>query len=246
MSSTSNTLLEKTLLELYYRGREQELNRIYPRVLALLTYHMIGMNQGIEALKVLKNGKVRLSVWADREICLPDEIKTVVQTLQADDRTETMEWLEKIKDSFDYLFIPVLSFSLVSQLIQFNDDHPFVRLILWSLLSGKRVAALTAGADPYNKTWGEQRLHQGSPLLKQELRKQMERLRGYGVLLIEISQMEEWLAADVRRKKKVITSEDIQSLVLNKQQRLIVPGDTIVTPLAADLAEESRIQIDRE
>ena len=239
-------LLEKTFLELYYRGREHELDRIYPRVLALLTYHMIGMNQGIEALKILKDENVRLSVWADREIYLPHELKNVVQTLQIDDRTRTMEWLENIKESFDYLFIPVLSFSLVSQLIWFNDDHPFVRLILWSLLSGKRVAALSAGADPYNKTWGEQGFNRGSPLLKQELRKQLERLRGFGVSVIESSQIPDWLATGVHRKKKVITSEDIQSLLLNKQQRLVVTRDTIVTPLAADLAEESRIQIDRE
>ncbi|WP_093231323.1 hypothetical protein [Thermoflavimicrobium dichotomicum] len=229
---------------MYYRGREHELEQM-PKVLALLSYHMTGWDQGLKALRTLAKEAIRLEIWADQALPLPKEWSKDVHRLQAHNPLWMAEWFEESKDRFQYLFIPVLSFSLISKLVQMDDEHPYVQLILWSLLSGKQVAALTAGIDPYGAR-GDKRFQAGPPLLKQQIRKHIDQLRSYGIAFLDESQIHQWLTAQRDRQKRVITSKDIEQARLNRQNQIIVSRQTIITPLAADLAEESYIQIIRK
>jgi hypothetical protein len=78
------------------------------------------------------------------------------------------------------------------------------------------------------------------------MRRQLDQLRNLGISLIEVSQIEEWLNSDTYSKKQVLTSEDIRQARLDHQNSLIIGKSTLVTPLAADLAAESYIQIIRK
>jgi hypothetical protein len=235
--------VDNTLLELFYKNREEKLDRDFPQVMALFSYHMLGMEQGLASLQELQKQKLRVQVWAEeniREYYSTD----LVQKTGIDDWIWSTKEAEERKQKLQFLFIPVLSFSLVSDIVRLNDHRPFVRMILWALFKGIKVGVLSMGADPQHPIWRQRKLDQSSPFLQQIATTQLQQLKGTGVRLLEPNQIMNWLtASQSQRKKRILAKEDIVYAAINQEKEIIVAKNTIITPLAIDIAKEYNITI---
>lgn len=235
--------VDNTLLELLYKNKEEKLDEEYPLVMALFTYHMLGMEQGLASLQDLQTKKMRVQVWAEENV--RDYYNAeLVEQMGIDDWLWSTKEAEERKQKIKFLFIPVLSFSLVSDIIRFNDSRPFVRLILWALFKGIKVGALSMGADPKHAVWRNNNLDQGSPFLQQGAATQLQQVRGAGIQLLEPYQLINWLSSShTQRKKRIIAKDDIEYASYNPEKKIIISKDTIITPLARDMAKENNITI---
>lgn len=242
-----SALAESTLRELFRRNMSNADDARPKTMLALLFYHMNGMDEGLKALRELNEryGKyLRIRICPDDQI--PDHFNVADLACKAGvDDWISLENAEKLKEKVDYFFIPVLPFSTVSDLLRFNDVRRPIRLLLWSLMSGKKVSAYSAGADPYHPAWKEAGLNNGTAFLKHEMKKQLQQLGGFGIQLFKNhTQLETYFKpAVLRDEKHIITAETIKKYAEAGGRFIDVEQGMIITPLARDVAKEHQIEI---
>lgn len=245
-----SALAESTLHELFYRNMSSIETR--PKtVLALLFYHMNGMDEGLKGLKELKESygrHLRIQVCPDQRVLDYHLNLSALACKAGVDDWISLEEAERRKEKVDYFYIPVLPFSTVSDLLNFNDKQTPIRLLLWALMSGKKVSANSAGADPYHFIWKEAGLNQGSPFLKHEMKKRLQQLGGFGLQLIKNSEQLQtyFKPASLKKDKQVITAEMIKRHAEAGERFIQVGQGIIITPLARDAAQEYRIEICEE
>lgn len=245
-SRTQSALIQNTLLPLLYRNRKEELDRLYPRMLTLLSYSMVGMQEGMQCLQELQREGMRMRMIVDEALTERYSLPSLINETSLDDIILSTDWKQNDTD-YSYLFIPVLSASLVTKILNFDDCHPFSRFILEWLFQGKKVGALSIGSDPFQKAWGRRGYDGMSPLLKTEMKSRLQKLRGYGVELLEAGQVSGWVrkAGTKRRQAPLIAREDVEEAHQQHRSIIHISVDTIITPLADDLARQYGIQIHR-
>jgi hypothetical protein len=241
---SQSALIKNTLLTLLYRNKQEELERNYPKVLTLLSYSMVGMQQGMECVKTISKEHMRIRLLVDDNMTKHYQASSLAEITSIDDVVWTEEWAESIQ-TYSYIFIPILSFSLVSKILNFDDCHPFSRIIFEALFQGKKVGAVTTGADPYQHVWQESGYNRMSPFLKAEMRSQLHKLRGYGIELLDAEQITGWFQRgnEKLRSRPVITREKIEEANHQHQNHILISSNAIVTPLADDLAKQYGIEI---
>jgi hypothetical protein len=233
--------MERVLLEIYYRGREEAIHRVCPRVTVLLTHNPVGPDLCRLIVDILPHERAVWEIWADDRVYLQSTAEKIRLIGK-----EKRDWVEEAKDCLDFLLLPSPSFSLISRIIALDDSCPFAALALWALFSGKPVGVLTPGVDPYHRSWKEAGLDGSVPLLKQEVRKRLSLLRGYGVTLLEPEQIREWLQSAAPGGKSVVTEADIRAAAKRGFGSVFtVSRKALVTPLAADLASAYGITIEK-
>ncbi|WP_144462088.1 hypothetical protein [Siminovitchia fortis] len=242
-----SALAESTLQELFYRNMSSIEDARPKTVLALLFYHMNGMDEGLKRLKELNadyGRHLRIRVCPDQPVLDHLNITELARKAGVDDWISLKD-AEKLKEKVDYFYIPVLPFSTVSDLLQFNDKHRPIRLLLWALMSGKKVSAYAAGADPYHSIWKEAGLDNGSAFLKHEMKKQLQRLGGFGIQLFQnAEQLQTYFKpAALRKEKQVVTAETIKRHAEAGNRFIEIGQGMIITPLARDIAQEYRMEI---
>lgn len=254
MRSSSSALVVRTAAEMLYRGREDELDRRYPRMLILLTCHWIGMEEGLAAVRRLAGMKLRLQLYVDPALRQVMGRGEIAQVTGVDDFLEPGAEFRIVGDSgnhsgpepplaanIQYLFIPVLSFSLMSRISRLDDESPIVRLILQGLCSGRQVAALRTGVEDDGLEWTA-RGYSMPPAMRREAAHMLGSLRSHGVTLLGREGINEWIAGS-REQKELIAGDDILSAVSGGVTELKTGRGSIITPLARDLAAQYGIQI---
>ncbi|GLB61321.1 hypothetical protein NCCP133_34510 [Cytobacillus sp. NCCP-133] len=224
-----------TLQEIYHR---REVFHKKPYVLALLTFHMIGMEPGLSYLRNLNKKSNRFRVSGDESFLANMQPGELIRSIGNDD------WipLRNIKKSYiseiNGIFLPILSFSLINDLLSLNEQRPFVRLILEALLKGKKVVALKTGADPYDSYWKMEGMDKGPVLLKRKLHNQLLQLKSMGISVIAVHENADFSTAF---KKSVITEGIVRNAHQRNMTELEIQGGSIITPLARDTARELNI-----
>ncbi|RXT05774.1 hypothetical protein [Ammoniphilus sp. CFH 90114] len=242
--SKQSALVRNTLLTLSYRHRSVELDQDFPNILVLLSYSAIGMEEGFRCLEILSREKMRVRLWVDTLVCQRYSISEVVRRTGVDEICH----LEPANlDHYSHFFLPVLSYSLVSRTIQFDDRDPFSRVIMEALLQGKKVGGVSLGADPYQSKWNEVGFGGAAPLLKHDMKSRLLQLRGYGMELLEADQVTSWISRNKRsfmtEEKYLLSQDDILAAHSNQQYSIYLRPNTIVTPLARDLAQQYGIEL---
>ncbi|MEH7124880.1 hypothetical protein V7127_16770 [Bacillus sp. JJ1773] len=239
-SNKQSVMMKHTLRELSNRNSYSKSLQKRPYVLALITSHLIGMEPGLLYLKDLTSKQCMLRISVEDSIYSHDERNDLARIIGNDDWICHQHLSEKNK--IDIVFLPILSFSLVSDILSFNEQRPFVRLILHSLMTGKKVIALKIGIDANHQLWRVKGLDKGSQAFKRKLKDQMIQLKGLGIELInEDDNFDVFLNHSL--KKSIITAETIRYLHGQNQHTLSMTSQTIITPLAKDMARELNIAI---
>ncbi|AND39911.1 MULTISPECIES: hypothetical protein [Cytobacillus] len=240
MSSKKQSVMAKnTLQELYLRNDSCRDRK--PHILALLTSHMIGMEPGFSYLKKLTKKDITLRMAAEEEMLKQFPLQELVNLTGNDDWISPTAFHAQPIDQFDEIFLPILSFSLITDILSLNEKRPIVQIILKGLLKGKRITALKAGGDPFSQYWKLKGMDKGPDMLKRKLNEQMTELKMLGIRLIDFHQQAEFDVQHV--KKTVITDESVRFARFSKLDQIAVPKGAIITPLARDTAKELKIEI---
>ncbi len=239
-----SVLLENVLLSLLYRNKTEELERLHPGVLTLLSYSMVGTKEGIRCLQEVREARVRVRMIVDDQVLEQRSIPALARETAIDDITRVSEWRQK-HAAYSYLLIPVLPASLVKKILDFDEEHLFSRLILEALYQGKKVGAVAAGADPYQPAWAQRGYDRMSPLLKSEMKSRLQKLRGYGIELLQAGEVAGWLKRTEQKQRQapVIARQEVEEAHRARQDVIRTSSHAIVTPLARDLAREYGIEI---
>ncbi|SDI73600.1 hypothetical protein [Natribacillus halophilus] len=216
-----------------------------PEILALLARHMVGMEQGFSALNVLKSQGATVYLCMEPSV-LNAYSRKEIRELTGIDAFVPYDRLEETKARFSSFFIPVLSFSFISDLLRFNEQRLFTQTILWALMKGKTVTALEIGSNPYHSIWDDNGLNQGSPFFKHELKNQLNQFRGFGIKMFADEQEVKQYFFSPFTSKRIITAKEIEQMVSQSHSEIFIDSRTVITPLAQDLAKENKIEIYKE
>lgn len=212
-------------------------------ILALLAFNEIGIDQGISTLKLLNNNQIYTRIFAEEDYFRSSKMDHFIELSGNDDWTKLVDFTGEIEDQFDELFIPITSFSLVSELVHFINYRPLARIIQRALLKGKKVTMIEETANPYSTFIREANWDKGTNVLKQELFTQLKKLQGYGVTLIHSEQVKSHFKTEETRRKNLLTEEDVLKARRNQQKVIYITNGTLITPLAMDTAREIGIHI---
>lgn len=245
-----SSLADATLQELFYRNRNGSGHARQKTVLALLFHHMNGMDEGLNGLRELRQlcgQNVRIQICPDDSILDHYDVSGLASQAGIDDWI-SLDKAEKQREKVDVFFLPVLPFSAVSDVLGFNDARQSIRLLLWALMSGKKVSAFAAGADPYHSIWKQAGLDHGPAFMKHEMRSQLQKLKGFGVqLLNHHSELQKLFRLAIQREqKRLVTAETIREKAEAGLRIVDVEQGAIITPLARDLAKEYQIEINEK
>lgn len=233
--------MEHALQELFQRNNRSR-SQLKPYVLALLTSHMIGMEPGFSYLKRLEEENITIRISAEEEVFRRFAKTELVKATGNDDWIPHTHLSDNIIQDLDAVLIPILSFSIVSDILSFNEQRPFVRLIIAALLSGKEVFGLKIGADPYHPLWTLEGLDKGTVSLKRKLNEHLLELKSLGIKLIDAGNTSEFRMRKALQKT-VVTDETIRYIHQKNLSKLAVMNGTIITPLARDTAKELNIAL---
>lgn len=236
-----SAMVEHTLFELCQRNNGSRLHR-KPCVLALISTHVIGMELGFSYLKNLRDENIRMRISAEDEVLTRFSKAELVKLTGNDDWIPHEKLDERVIGNLDVVFIPFLSFSMVSDILSLNDQRPFVRLIIMALLTGKKVIGLKAGTDPFHQLWRIKGMDKGPDLLKRKLVSSMFQLMMLGIKLIDETETEAFSINEALRKT-VITEETIRYAHKQNQSTLVIKKESVITPLARDAAKKWKIAI---
>lgn len=242
-----STVVESTLLELFKQNQPDENKAHKKTVHVLLFYHLMGVKEYVQQIRDLYDQGIRVIICPDDELLKHHKATEIARMIGIDDFISIRD-LEAKKDTIEHIYIPVLSFSTVSDIIQFNDMRSSIRMIMWALMSGKKVTAFTAGANPTHPMWKSNGLDEGTAFLKHQMRKQLQQLKGFGIHLIdEIENLASYFipttTSSIDNKKRVITANTIQKEVEAGKRSIHIDQQTIITPLARDLAKKYQLVI---
>jgi hypothetical protein len=235
-SHQQSALMENTLHELLFHRQPPSPTKM----VVYLPYHFVGMDQAMHAIKMLRKQKLRIRLLIHEEVFRYYDKKEIVERTEIDDWI-TIQGLENMRD-LDFLFLPILPFSLVSNILALNDQDRFVRFLLHSLFSNRKVSALSIGMDPNHSVWKEEQLTHGTPYLKSKLKRELQLLQSVGIHIIEPDEINCFFSKS-DQKKKVMTAKDIQQFLYKKEKELVVDQQTIVTPLAKDMLKQHQINL---
>src|SRR5699024_10641637 len=115
------------------------------------------------------------------------------------------------------------------------------------LMSGKKVIASSSSANPFDPSMEASGLNQGTMLLKRRLKEQLNTLKGFGIELIDDMSKLVLTAKRVEEKtgkKSVLTADDIQQARTAGHANIMIENNTIITPLARDVAKQYGITIE--
>ncbi|MFD1360440.1 hypothetical protein [Lentibacillus salinarum] len=239
-----SVVVDSTLQELLNKNKKGKEKAQKKTVLALLFFHMNGMDEGLKTLKVLYENNLRVRICADEHILEHYNVTDLAQQVGIDDWI-TLEDVEYQKERIDHFYIPILPFSTVSDILHFNDTRPSIRILMWALMNGKKVSALSAGADPYHSIWQQSSLNHGTAFLKHEMKKQLQQIKGFGIQLIENDDdvLRHFITTSQNENKQVVTADMVQKYVEAGQKSIDLEQRVIITPLARDIAMKYQIKI---
>lgn len=241
-SHKQSVMMQHTLQELSDRNSMGKGQQKRPYVLALITSHLIGMEPGLLYLNRLSKQRWMVRISAEPSLFLDYTRTELIGLTGNDDWIPHKKLSENTIKQADILLIPILSFSLVSDILSFNDQRPFVRMILNALLTGKKVIALKVGIDPYHVHWKLNGMDKGSNLLKRKLYEQMNELKSIGIILMNQDESLESVQFNMKQKT-ILTAETVRYIHLQNQDHLKVSKESIITPLAKDVARELNIAL---
>jgi len=147
------------------------------------------------------------------------------------------------------------------------DSHP-VELLVDALMHGLPVVAVRDAADPRAEGWAKVGLDRANPALLEAFQRNLQLLESYGVQLCWASELATVIkkvlgacsqgrapappptpqrsvaTTGLRLDKKLITTEDLLPYVGSKAE-VIVPAESMITPLAADLIRQYQLKVVR-
>ena len=169
-----------------------------------------------------------------------------------------------LRDS-DFVIVPVLTQNTVAKLAYTLSDTLPSTLIMQGLMMGKPILAAMNAADPQDGWRIQKNMGRATPALAESLRQNLKKVESYGIELVHVDQLAigsqkildrigkkafcspQGESHDMGRgKKSILDAETIKAAASNGLKSITTTNNTIITPLARDVAREYSIEIVQE
>lgn len=224
--------------------------------LAIFTGGTNGVEAGLQQLQSLQQFSTRFTVVlskAAEQLKLADRI---AQILGSDIPiiTSNCPYPELELRNADIVLVPVLTQNSAAKLACTVSDSMALTLIMQSLMLGKPVIAAINGADPDDNWRRQHNMTNLLPELREALLGNLQKISTYGVSLIPVEQLA--AAAQLvltngetsrdmvkETKRQVLHAGMVKNAVESGSKVIVISNDTIITPLARDIAQALQVNI---
>lgn len=158
----------------------------------------------------------------------------------------------------ELVLIPVLTQNTAAKIAATQADSLCSTVIMQALMMGKPVVAASNAADPQDGSRKEKNMGKAAPALLEKLRENLETISLYGVQLVAASELAAACegscgkaaqqktnvakpAVKEREKRTVLDAKAVQEALAQGVQILSLSPQTIITPLARDMARDAHI-----
>lgn len=226
------------------------------KILAVITGGMIGLQEGLEQLKKIKELGNSISVVlspAAEKIAGLDRIQECLgvdsQVITAQD-----EYPGNLLKEADFVLVPVLTQNTAAKVANTLADTLASTLIMQALLRGKPVLAAKNAADPKDALRLQADMGHETPGLAQALQANLKKLEVYGVTLVPVQNLAEEcqkllhstktaVLPSIETKKGIVDAQAVKAAAEKGVTSLFITPGTIVTPLARDMARDYHVTL---
>ncbi|MCF8077765.1 MAG: flavoprotein [Desulfobacterales bacterium] len=213
---------------------------------------------------ILDGYRVKMVFTAAAERLYAAVVREKLEGYPYDEIEDGSTWLSTLEQSRAVL-VPLLSVNTLSKLALLIADNLPLNLVLHALFMGKPVVVARNGADPADKGRAHLGFSHGKLAMVRAIRDRLQTLERFGCCLSDIFELQNRLrqqlckAADHRGKNAEATAADHgdiyrpsgrivtaghvrQALLLGSD--LLISSDSVVTPLAKDLASQHGLALE--
>lgn len=229
------------------------------QALAIFTGGTIGLETGLEELKLLQAINIELTVvlsaFAETTVGssrIKEKLGSGVQVV-----TAQSPYPGKNLRAADIVLVPVLTQNTAAKLAHTFTDTMAASLIVQALMLGKPVIAAQNAADPEDAWRLQKRMDQAPPPLRAAMQENLRKCKLYGIELVPV----DTLAAAAKKvifreadpqpvfspgktaKKQVLDADTVRHSARNGARTVSIAHGALVTPLARDIAGECGVDI---
>ena len=237
------------------------------QALAIFTGGTIGLEQSLIELQKIQALNIEVSVvlsTAAEQIIGIDRIKKQLGS-NINLVTTHSPYPGKLLREADFVLVPVLTQNTAAKLAYTLADTLASTLIMQGLMLGKPVLAAMNAADPKDDWRVQKDMGKCSPTLSEALRQNLKKIEGYGIELVPVDGLaassEKIIARLTKKtgysgpsqsigaqqgKKSILDAAIIKAAASNGLMSIVASKNTIITPLARDVARDYGIQIVQE
>jgi len=214
---------------------------------------------------ILGGYKVHLAFTPSAERLYAAFVRRELGGFPYDEIADDSSWLSSLTNA-RAVVVPLLSVNTLSKLTLLIADTLPLNLILHGLLMGKPVIMAQNGADPEDAGRMQLGIAGGGTVLLQEIRARFQRAADYGCRLVDVRRLKAQLDQELtkvqgrgnqkapavseggsksrRLSEKIVTAGHVRQAIASGSD-LTIPFDSIITPLARDLAQQHGLPLVR-
>ena len=234
------------------------------KALVIFTGGTIGLEQSLIELQKIQALHVEVSVVlsaAAEQIIGIDRIKEHLGS-NINLITAHSPYPGKLLRDADFVVVPVLTQNTAAKLAYTLSDTLASTLIMQGLMLGKPILAAMNAADPQDDWRVQKDMGKCSPALSESLRQNLKKIEGYGIELVHVDSLATGSQKIIERiakkacysqkdepqgtrqgKKDVLDATAIKVAANSGLTSITIARNSIVTPLAKDVAREYGIEI---
>lgn len=237
------------------------------QALAIFTGGTIGLEQSLLELQKIQALHIEVSVVLSRAAEQVIGIERIKKELGSNINLVTTHspYPGKLLREADFVLVPVLTQNTAAKLACTLADTLPLTLIMQGLMLGKPILAAMNAADPQDGWRVQKDMGKCSPALAESLRQNLKKIAGYGIELVPVESLAissekviERLAKKAsnsqqsepqgipRGKKSMLDAATVKVAAGNGRKSITISKDTIITPLARDVAREYGVEIVEE
>ena len=253
-----NSLIEEITKEVLRRleGKDKEpLSASLPAVLVPLSYEPVTWEKTCAEVRELSSchsfRTVLVADGKDQDMVEKQFEKSSVEFYMCN---QVNRLSAEIFAGIKLVFVPLCSPYNLSRIASITPQMTVEWIVLEALQRGIKIVIVRDGFCPdcqMRKTAG---LSEGPSAFYDIIRNYGKRLASWGINFINLSSLKTSVESEFavpekmplrqeRKGKEVITKEDVLSIAMSGKNLMEVSGNSIITPLARDIAKEKNIEI---
>ena len=241
---------------------------VIPRKKALVVFTggSIGLEESLRQLQKIQELSVEISVVLSTAAEQIIGIERIKAQLGSDINciTNHCPYPGQLLRDADFMLVPVLTQNTAAKLAYTLADTLASTVIMQGLMQGKPVLAAMNAADPQDSWRIQKNMGKASPTLAESLRQNLKKIEGYGIQLVQVNELAVQSQHIIQRldkkaydsqqqapaigggKKSIVDAAAIEVAASNGLLEIVISKNTIITPLARDIAREHGIRIIQE
>ena len=234
------------------------------KALAIYTGGTIGFEQSLLELQKVQAAQVEVSVVLSAAAEKMLDLDRLKEQLGSNLFLITTQspFPGKLLREADLVLVPVLTQNTAAKLAHTLADSLPATLIMQGLMLGKPIVAAVNAADPRDSWRIKMNMGKSSPGFSEALQQNLKKIAGYGIELVPVDRLAATSQKIIERidgkalelpqsenqgkpsgKKSLVDVETIKSTAKIGLGKVIIGKNSIVTPLARDVAREYGIDI---